>query len=136
MTPISDDLAQLIWDEWLRALQSAYRLARAERLAELNGSRYKRYDERGVHVYSAEWGRVYTCEVLMPELAEFRAVTSAFCGPVLLRESAKWEAEQEYASEVLGMRVVADPSMPKDTLELRDGAGQVRARLTNVGESQ
>lgn len=104
MTTTSADLEQLVWEEWLRALQGAYRLARAERLAELHGTRYRKYDERGVHVYSAEWGRIYGCEVLLPELADFRAITSEFVGPIGLRQAACDEAEREFALIILRER--------------------------------
>lgn len=81
---------------WTDALQAAWSTARAARSAVLHGRHLRRYDDRGLDVYSTEVGRVQCCESLIPDLA------LAGFDPVLLRREAEREADREFRTEILG----------------------------------
>lgn len=97
MSPIED----LIAEEWCASLQSAWSLARGERLAELEGKYLKRFDGRGLHPYSQLWGQVFACETLLPALAELRDTGDHRCEAYSLREAARREADAIYAARII-----------------------------------
>ena len=94
-------LSDLICEEWCKALKMAYKHAKAERRAVLRGEIWRRYDQQGMHSYTAEWGRVFACEVLLPDLAQLRAEVGGFMGPVAMRREAEEDANREYAKELI-----------------------------------
>lgn len=97
-------LSDLIVEEWCRALQMAYKHIKAQRAAQLRGHLWRKYDQQGMHSYTAEWGRIFACEVLLPELAELRAEVGGFMGPVAMRHEAEADAAEEYVQELLRER--------------------------------
>lgn len=83
-------------DRWLDCLQHAYRLARAERLAELRGGRRpSRFDERGLHEYSLLVGQCQALEVVDDTLA------AVALDPVELRHEARADADREFRLELV-----------------------------------
>ncbi len=79
------------------ALTQARSLARAERLHELRGGhRPRTFDDRGLHPYSVEWGRVWALQELVGELA-----ADAPTDPVALRRAAREDAIQAFKAELL-----------------------------------
>lgn len=93
-----------IFEAWQEALAMAYTIAKAERSAELaGGKRPPRFDGRGLHPYSLEWGRILTFEVMLPELAYLRFTGDEVrsCDPLSLRWDAHDDATREYAAAIL-----------------------------------
>jgi hypothetical protein len=99
VTPI--DRENEIVTVWLDALTRAYLLAKARRLTEMQGRRYRKYDEEGLEGRSAEWGRVYAMEELMPELQQVRNTGGEFCTPSVLRRASNIDAEIEFSVNAL-----------------------------------
>lgn len=96
----STDGELFILEAWQQAVQMAWSLAKAERIAELNGSRSKTFDTRGLHPYSVEWGRILAFEVLMPELAHARYEgQSQQIDMVTMRKLAHQEGYDEWVRE-------------------------------------
>ena len=92
---------EAIFELWQNAVRMALMLAKAARTAELRGDRrLKAFDSRGVHVYSAEWGRIFACEELIPELSELRGCGEGILDPVSLRSLAAREAESDFLEDV------------------------------------
>ena len=86
-------------DEWERGLASAFSFAKAARTAELRGDyRAKRFDSRGLHPYSVEWGRVLACENVEPSLADER-LDGRDLDPVTMRNRASREAERDFEDD-------------------------------------
>jgi hypothetical protein len=86
---------------WADALAFAWSLARGARAAELRGRRVKSFDERGIHLYSAEWGAVWSYERVLPELEVLRRVGGDTpLDPVSMRRLAEVEALDEFVREV------------------------------------
>lgn len=83
----------MIFQRWVDALQTAYKLAYAARTADLNFRPVKRYDSRGVHPFSEECGRIAELQQLMPELSH------AGFDPVQLRRGAEEDAQAAYVME-------------------------------------
>lgn len=80
-----------VTDLWMTALQSAWGLARGERLNELDPEgRVRRFDERGLHPYSHVVGQVHACQELVPVLRE------AQFDPVEFRRTARSVAYEEF----------------------------------------
>lgn len=87
---------------WLDAIQHAYLLAKAQRLAEIRADRRtKRYDKRGLHPVSVEWGKVFACEQLLPGLTEMREVGGDACDPVSLDRVAQDAARVAFHQELV-----------------------------------
>lgn len=83
----------------------AFTLAKAERLAELRGDyRAKRWDERGLHPYSVEWGRIFAFEVALPELGNMRWSDPEGLDPVAMRRRARVIAEIEFRDQIIEER--------------------------------
>ncbi len=97
MRPLSDRGG--VAERWVEALETAYGLARGERLAEIRGDRrVKRFDSRGLHPYSEAWGRILSLEGLDPELAALRDLGGdVACEPGTLRHAAHRDAEEAVA---------------------------------------
>lgn len=86
-----------IHDLWHQALGMAFGFAKAARTAELRGDRRVRgFDGRGLHMYSTEWGRVWMCEELLPDLESLRTMD-----PITMRAAAAREAEEEFIADAL-----------------------------------
>ena len=82
---------------WQDALAMAFAFAKAARTAELRADRrVKGFDARALHMYSTEWGRVWACEELVPELANLREHVD----PVTMRAEAAREAEDDFLDDV------------------------------------
>jgi hypothetical protein len=82
------------------ALRMAFSFAKAERIGELNGSRVKAFDGRGLHPYSVEWGRILACEALYPDLAQSRFPEGEEAlDMVTMRRRAHAEAYEEWVRE-------------------------------------
>ena len=93
---MSDRTAELhVTAAWIEALQACWSVARAQRTATLNRRPLKRYDDRGLDVYSTEVGRVQCCESLIPDLA------LAGFDPILLRREAEKDADREFRAQIL-----------------------------------
>lgn len=87
-------------DVWGRALSLAWSHARADRARELRGDRtVRRFDPRGLHPYSLEWGQVLACEALLPGLSGLRDLGPQV-DPVTMRRLAATEAEQDFARAI------------------------------------
>lgn len=84
----------------------AFTFAKAERLAELRGDyRAKRWDSRGLHPYSVEWGRILAFEVALPELGNERWIDPERpVDPVSLRLRARALAEIEFREAIINER--------------------------------
>jgi hypothetical protein len=80
--------------EWERSLQSAWALAKGQRLAELRGRRSRTFDERGLHPLSLEVGRIYALQEIEPVLRE------ADFNILELRVEAEQEALEEFRKEL------------------------------------
>ena len=91
---------EAIFALWQEAMSNAYTLAKGARTAELRGDRrVKGFDQRGLHLYSAEWGRVFACEELFPQLEQLRAAGEKAMDPVIMRSWAQREAEDDFAED-------------------------------------
>jgi hypothetical protein len=87
---------------WQEALSHAWSLARGERLQRLRGDRIRSFDDRGLHPFSLEVGRIQALQELVPELRE------AEFDPRALRADAEQVAVREHEEEValdLGTRM-------------------------------
>lgn len=87
---------------WQEALSHAWSLARGERLQRLRGDRIRTFDDRGLHPFSLEVGRIQALQEIVPELRE------AEFDPRSLRADAERAAALEYEEEValdLGTRM-------------------------------
>jgi hypothetical protein len=75
---------------WCEAIRSLYALARGERLGELTGRRSRLLDDRGLHPYSLEVGRVMALQELYPalDMLEFRHL--------LIKKAAQEDAEEQF----------------------------------------
>jgi hypothetical protein len=80
--------------EWEEALQSAYSIARGERLAWLKGRRPRSFDGRGLHPFSLEVGRIHACESIEPALRE------AGFDHNLLRAVAERDATEMFVEDI------------------------------------
>jgi hypothetical protein len=96
---------------WQEALRAAFALAKADRARELRGDRtVPRFNEQGVHPFSAEWGRLQALEQLLPGLSDVREkmkvddngeVSELFVSTRVLRLEAREVAEEEYRHEII-----------------------------------
>jgi hypothetical protein len=86
-------MEKIIRERHAEMLRSAYLFARGERLAELRGQRYHKYDGRGLHTLSMIWGEVQACELLVPGLVS--------PSPVEIRQRAQAEARSMFIREVI-----------------------------------
>lgn len=85
---------------WAEALWQAFVLAKGERGREIRGERKVRtFDSQGLHPYSMLWGRVLTCEFLLPELAHARDHGEPVCTPITMRALAARAAEEDFAEQ-------------------------------------
>lgn len=100
-----------IRDAWKEALSTAFSLAKADRARELRGDRtVARFNEQGLHPFSAEWGRLMALEALQPGLSDVREklkvddngeVTELFVSTRVLRLEAREAAEEEFRVEII-----------------------------------
>jgi hypothetical protein len=84
---------------WMEALRHAYQFARSERLLELRDKRPRLLDDRGLHPYSLEVGRIMALRELEPALAEVQF------DPIELRRLARQDAAKQFADEVFEERL-------------------------------
>ena len=97
---------EAVYDLWATSLGFAFTLAKGVRAAELRGDRRsKTFDARGLHLYSVEWGRVWACEELMPDLARLRATGDFLLDAVSMRSKAAREAEAEFEVDARAGRI-------------------------------
>lgn len=82
---------------WVESLQSAYSLARGERLNDLRGTKGRFLDARGLHPFSAIWGRVEAAQALCPDLNAEGLATS----PHALWKAGREDADAEFRAEIL-----------------------------------
>lgn len=93
--------ADNVYATWLDAIQHAFLLAKSQRLAEIRADRRtKRFDARGLHPVSVEWGKVFACENLLPGLTELRDVGGDPCDPVSLDRLAQEAARVAFVEEL------------------------------------
>lgn len=78
---------------WCEAIHSLYSLARGERLGELSGRRSRLLDDRGLHPFSLEVGRVMALQDLVPALEEMEFRHT------LMKKAAYEDAEEQYETE-------------------------------------
>jgi hypothetical protein len=95
--PHMSPLEELIAETWLVCLTGAYSIAKQHRLRQLRGLPRQSYDARGIHPYSAEWGRAFALESLCPWLTAVREG----CDPHTLRKEAQADADREFAEEII-----------------------------------
>jgi hypothetical protein len=81
-------------DAWCRAVSMLYSLARGERLGELNGRRSRLIDERGLHPFSLEVGRIFALQDMYPQLEELEF------NHLDMRRAAQVDAERDHDIEV------------------------------------
>ena len=79
---------------WIDALQHAWKIAHTEHTALLKGRYVKRYDDRGIDVFSEECGRIAELEHHAPEL------TFAGFDPVLFKRAAREVALADFRDEL------------------------------------
>lgn len=79
-------------DVWCAATRGAYKLAYGERLAQLRGKQVKRFDDRGLHPYSEQWGRVTLAESFLEHLP--------YLSPYTLRTMAIDDAYHDFINEL------------------------------------
>jgi hypothetical protein len=89
-------------EEHAAALRAAAAIAEAEALARMRGEFPKRFDTRGIHPWSEEWGRIHALEDLHPELAEARGGEH----PVSMRQKAEAAARRRFAEQLLAEHAV------------------------------
>jgi hypothetical protein len=82
-------------DAWAEALRAAYAVAKGERAAVLRGRYLKSRDDRGMHPFSHECGRIAALEGLEPALA------LAGFNPVELRRAAEADAYDEFVNDLM-----------------------------------
>lgn len=87
---------------WVDLCSEVYSLYRADRSAQLRGSRTQRFDGRGVHPISWCWGQIDACAAVVPviEWAMFATGDQIF-SPKTVRAAAYKEAERDYAAEII-----------------------------------
>lgn len=115
-------------EAWCEALRACFSLARGERARELNGDRsVRRFDEQGLHPFSAEWGRLMALEALLPGLSDVREKHQVdddgeamvlFVSPRVLRHEAYEAAERE--------------RLARTTLDVVERLGLDRAKAASV----
>lgn len=84
------------------AMRAAFALAKATRLRELRGERnVKAFDNRGLHPYSTEWGRIFALESLgMGLSAERQLDDGSIITPSSMRRDAEREACLQFEEQV------------------------------------
>lgn len=90
-------------EEHAAALRAAFAIAETEALARMRGEFPKRFDSRGIHPFSEEWGRIHALEAMHPELAVGRG---ADADPVSLRHKAEGAARRRFAEQLLAEHAV------------------------------
>ena len=82
-------------------LREAFLFARGERLAVLRGTRLRRYDGRGLHLYSFIWGEIQALDDLVPP-DEDREKSDGFPGdPLRMMRVATEAADLIFAREII-----------------------------------
>lgn len=81
---------------WARATRAAYKLAYGERSALVRGKRTRSYDDRGLHPYSEQWGRMTLAESFV--MAETGWLP--YLSPASLRDMAHADAHHDYVKEL------------------------------------
>lgn len=91
-------------DVYVEALQTAYRLAYARHIRSLERkSAAKRYDGRGLDLWSVSWGAIFACEQIMqlpspnPQAPDYEPGSDLlYVSPHALREVAEEDAYENF----------------------------------------
>lgn len=89
-------LEEALLREWAESLEAAYREAKAARSRELRGRRGKSFDDRGLHPYSVEVGRVQAIEAALDDVIP----PEALLDPLALWRAGRDDAEADFADDV------------------------------------
>ena len=77
---------------WMEHLHACYGLAYGERTNELNGTRTRTFDARGLHPLSHAWGAVEAMQDLEPILGQ----DGIACSPTALIRAAREDAQKDF----------------------------------------
>jgi hypothetical protein len=90
-------LADTAIADWCSAVRDAYKFAKGDRLALLNGEPQRRFDARGLHPYSELVGRARALEAVFPPLRELDLDVLGLRRAGEEDALVEWEAEREAA---------------------------------------
>lgn len=82
---------------WARSFRAAYKLAYGERMAALRGKRTKSYDDRGLHPYSEQWGRITLSESFVLSETGWAPPDAS---PTAIKNMAQHDAYSDFISEL------------------------------------
>jgi hypothetical protein len=84
-----------IYNEWQSCIRLLYITLKTERIAELEGKRWKGFDQQGIHPVSYLIGQIHTFQALCPEIRNLGFNHLEFV------RTARDDATQEYLNEKL-----------------------------------